>query len=203
MRSARATSARPAGRRRHRRRIDAIDLRGRPSGDQNGEVDEVIGDDRKANPAFHAVVATIAAALEAMPTLADADASLASGTPSLSVAEPTLLLLTLAADTLAAVVGDADPLDTSGLCHGLVLARVEPSVSGDQARHAPQLCRVHIDRGDQQIRVMRPLGIDFIIDDDLVLRLLQLHQLAKFGRLGRLALADYLGRWLEDADDLA
>src|SRR5271166_4176301 len=30
-----------------------------------------------------------------------------------------------------------------------------------------------------------------------------LHQFAKLSRLGRLALADHLGRWLEDADNLA
>src|SRR6516165_6420933 len=32
---------------------------------------------------------------------------------------------------------------------------------------------------------------------------MQLHQLAEFGRPGRLALTDHLGRWLEDTDDLA
>jgi hypothetical protein len=53
-----------------------------------------------------------------MPTIADADASLASGTPSLAVAEPTLLLLMLAAGILGTVVLNADALDTLGYCRG-------------------------------------------------------------------------------------
>src|SRR5690242_4784377 len=133
-----------------------------------------------------------------MSTLADTDASLASGAPSLPVAEPSLLLLTLAARTLAAVVGDADALDTSGSCRGLVLVRVEAGVSCDQAGDASRHCRMYLDRRDQQIRVRRPSCIHFVVNDDLVLCLLQLYQLAKFCGLGRLALTDHLGRWLED-----
>ena len=103
------------------------------------------------------------------------------------------LLLTLAACTLAAVVWDADALDTFGFCRRLVVPGVEPGVRGNQVWHAPQLCGVYLDRGDQQFRVVWPLSIHFVVDDDLVLRLLQLHQLAKFGGLGRFALADHLG----------
>ena len=167
------------------------------------DVNKIIGNDPKPDPAFHAIVTTIAATLQAMSTLADTDASLASGAPSLPVAQPSLLLLTLAARTLAAVVGDADALDTSGSCRGLVLVRVEAGVSCDQAGDASQLCRMYLDRWDQQIRVRRASCIHFVVNDDLVLCLLQLYQLAKFGGLGRLALTDHFGRWLEDTDDLA
>src|SRR5262249_54841063 len=109
-----------------------------------------------------------------MATLADADAPLASGAPALAVAEPSLLLLALAAGTLAAVVGDTDPFDASGLCPRVILSGVESGVGGDQPGYASQLGCVYLDRGDQQIRVMRSLRIHFVVNDDLVLRLLQL-----------------------------
>src|SRR5262249_19529247 len=140
--------------------------------DRAADVDEVVRDDPESDPALHAVVATITATLEPMPTLADADASLASGTPSLPVAEPTLLLLMLAAGTLGSVVGNAHALDTFGFCRGLVLTRIEPSISRVPARDASERCRMYLDRGDQQIRVMRPLRIHLVINDNLVFRLL-------------------------------
>jgi hypothetical protein len=83
------------------------------------DVDETICDDPEADPAFHAIVATIAATLQTMLT-PDADAALTSGTPSLSVADPSFLLLALSAGALAAVVRDADSLDTFGFCRGLI-----------------------------------------------------------------------------------
>src|SRR6516165_2942898 len=106
--------------------------------DKAADVDEVVSDDPQSDPALHAVVATITATLEPMPTLADADASLASGTPSLSVAEPTLLLLARAAGILGAMVGNADALHTFGFCRCLVLTGMEPSISCDQAWDASQ-----------------------------------------------------------------
>src|ERR1700674_3485525 len=60
------------------------------------DVDEVVGDDAEANPAFHSGVALVAAAVEAMSAFGDADATLASGAPFLAVAEPALLLLAFA-----------------------------------------------------------------------------------------------------------
>ena len=53
---------------------------------------------------------------------------------------------------------------------------------------------MHLDRRDQQVRIIRPPSIHLIVDDDLVLCLLQLHQLAEFGGPGRLSLTDHLGR---------
>ena len=49
------------------------------------DVDEVVGDDAEPDPAFHSVVALVAAANEAVPALGDADASLASGLPFLTL----------------------------------------------------------------------------------------------------------------------
>ena len=46
-------------------------------------------------------------------------------------------------------------------------------------------------------------SIDFIVDDDLVFRFLQLDHLAELVGLAGLALADDLGRGLEHAENLA
>jgi hypothetical protein len=46
--------------------------------------------------------------------LADADASLTSGAPSLAVAEPSLLLLALPSDALGSAIGNADAFNTLG-----------------------------------------------------------------------------------------
>src|SRR3954451_4081547 len=47
--------------------------------------------------------------------------------------------------------------------------RVEAGISCDQAGDASQLCRMYLDRWDQQIRVRRPSCIHFLVNDDLVL----------------------------------
>ena len=56
------------------------------------DVDEVVGDDAEANPALHAGVALVAAAVEAMSTFDHADAPLAAGAPGLARPEPAFLL---------------------------------------------------------------------------------------------------------------
>src|SRR5271166_171138 len=178
-------------------------LGGRLGSDSAAEIDEIVGDDPKPDPALHSIVAGISAPVEAMSSLAHTDAALAPGAPSLPVAEPALLLFAPAVGAFGGSIGNADSFDASGLCRDLVLAGVEAGVSGDQVRYTSQHCRMYLDRRNQQIRIIGSLSIHVIVDDDLVLRLLQLHQFAKLSRLGRLAFADHLGRWLEDADDLA
>src|SRR5207302_9892660 len=59
-------------------------------------IDEVVGNHSEPDPALHADLAPIAAAVEAMPPLGDADAALAPGPPFLAIAEPTFLLLAFA-----------------------------------------------------------------------------------------------------------
>src|SRR5260370_36361665 len=59
------------------------------------------------------------------------------------------------------------------------------------------------DRRDQQVRIARPLIVDFVGDDNLVLRLLQFHHFAEFGGLAGLPFANDFRRRLEQADDLA
>src|SRR4029077_324588 len=61
---------------------------------------------------------------------------------------------------------------------------------------------MRVDSGYQQVAIIRPLPVDLVIDDDLVLRLLQFH-LAELVGLAGLALADDFGRWFEHAEKLA
>ena len=69
-------------------------------GDGASDVDQIVCDDTEADPAFHAVIAFVAAAGETVPALYDADASLAPGAPFLTVSEPALLLLAFALGAL-------------------------------------------------------------------------------------------------------
>jgi hypothetical protein len=62
-------------------------------GERTSNIDKIVRDHAESNPAPHPVVTFVPAATEAMPALGDADASLASGSPFLTVAEPALLLL--------------------------------------------------------------------------------------------------------------
>ena len=64
--------------------------------DRATNIDEVVGNHPKPDPALHADLAPISAAVKTMPPLGDADAALAAGAPFLAVAEPTLLLLAFA-----------------------------------------------------------------------------------------------------------
>jgi hypothetical protein len=61
---------------------------------------------------------------------------------------------------------------------------------------------MHLDRRDQEVSIVGTAIIDFVVDDDLVLGLLQLDHLAELVGLGRLALANDLGRGLEQAEKL-
>ena len=76
-----------------------------------------------------------------------------------------------------------------------------------RSRHLPPPGAVRspalLDSGDEQIRVAGRLIVDFVGDDDLVLRLLQFDHLAEFGGLAGLTFTNDLGCGLEQADDLA
>src|SRR2546421_362338 len=59
-------------------------------------VDDIVSDDAQPDPAVHSDVALISAAVEPVPPLNHADASLGSRAPFLPIAEPSLSLLALA-----------------------------------------------------------------------------------------------------------
>ena len=117
-----------------------------------------------------------------------ADAALASGAPLLAIAEPAFLLLTFAVGTAGRAIGNADAFDTFRLGSGFVLGGVELGIRRHQARCASQQGLMCVDGCDQQVRIIGPKSVNFVIDDDLILRLLQLHDLAELVGLPALPL---------------
>src|ERR1700730_12928971 len=164
--------------------------------------DQIVGDDTEADPALHAGLALVAAAVETVAALDHADAPLAARAPFLTVAEPAFLLLALALEALGRPVGNTDALDTLGLGRGLVVGGVEARIRRHKTRRAPQCGLMFLDGRDEQVRVGRALIVDLVVDHDLVLRFLQFDQLAELVGLAGLPLADDLCCRLEQAEDL-
>ena len=71
------------------------------------DVDEVIGDDAKTDPALDTGRALVAATVQTVSTLRKTDTAFASGAPLLGVAEPALLFELLALGALGGAIGDA------------------------------------------------------------------------------------------------
>src|SRR5258705_9796476 len=79
------------------------------------DVDDVVGDDAAPDTTLHSGIAFVEAAIEPVSTLDHADASLASGPPFLSVAEPAIPMLSFALGALGRMVGNADALYAMGV----------------------------------------------------------------------------------------
>ena len=82
------------------------------------DVDEGVGDDAEADPALHSTVAFVAAPIETVAPLYDADPSFTSRAPFLPVAEPPFLLHTIACRTLGGTIRYTDPFDAQCLGFG-------------------------------------------------------------------------------------
>src|SRR5207245_6380072 len=119
------------------------------------DVDDVVCDDAEPDPTLHSGIAFVAAAIEPVSPLDHADASLASGPPFLSVAEPALPLLSFALGALGRTVGNADALDVLGFRCCLVLGGVECGIGCRHVRRTPQHCSMRLDAGTPHIRVAR------------------------------------------------
>lgn len=72
-----------------------------------------------------------------MPPFDHADAALASGSPFLAVAKPTLLLFALALGAVGGAIGDRDAFDAHRLGWRLVLGGVECRVRRHQTQQLP------------------------------------------------------------------
>src|SRR5579863_2236752 len=168
------------------------------------DVDEVVGDHAQADPALDAGHALVTAAVQAMATFEETDATLTSGAPFLGVAEPAFLLESLSFSTpFGRAVGDGDSLDALSLGGASIALREEGGISGEQMRHATQELPMYLKGGKQQIAVPGALWVDFVVRDDLRFGLLDLDHFAELGGLGGLSLADHLRVRLEEADELA
>jgi hypothetical protein len=64
----------------------------RPKGQNSSDIDQIVGDHAQSDPSFHAIVAAIATAIQAMTTLEHTDPSFAPCPPSLRLSEPAFLL---------------------------------------------------------------------------------------------------------------
>jgi len=136
--------------------------------------EEIVADHAPAHPTPHAVVALVSASVEAVAALDHADAPLGSGPPLLPVAEPALLLFAFALGALGGAIGNANPLDAFGLRGSLVLARVKGRIRRHQVRRPSKPGLMALDCRDQQVGIVGPPIIDFVVGDNLVLGLLQL-----------------------------
>ena len=99
----------------------------------------------------HPVVTFVSAAIEAMSPLDDTDASLASGSPFLAVAEPALLLLAFACGALGRAIGNANAPDALRFCCLVVFVGVEGGVGRHQVRRASQRGLVGFDGRNEKI----------------------------------------------------
>src|ERR1051326_5063241 len=110
---------------------------------------------------MHAGVAAVLAAVEAVAALDHADAAFRSGTPSLSVAEPALLLFPLARGASGGSIGHAEPLDAHCLRGGLVLGRVEGGIALVTFwRRSPLTARKRM-RARRRVRHLMATGVSF------------------------------------------
>jgi len=167
------------------------------------DVDEVVGNDAEANPSLHSIEALVSAWAETVSPLGDADPPLGSSSPFLAVAEPALSLLSSALSAFGRAIVDADTFHAPGFRGGLVPGRVECSVRGQQVRYARELGVMDVDRRDEQVAIVGPAGVHFVVDHGLILGFLQLNHLAELVGLAGLTFANDLRRWLEHAEQLS
>src|ERR1035441_2370493 len=83
-----------------------------PAGEDPADIDEVIADHTEPDPALHAALPLVAAAVEPAAALHHADAPFTTGPPFLPVAEPGFLLFPLPFGALGVAIGNADSLDS-------------------------------------------------------------------------------------------
>ena len=70
-------------------RVVAVKTSGSLQGEAAADLDDVVGDNAKADPALYTCAPSIAAAIQSVAPLQHADAAFASGPPALSGSEPT------------------------------------------------------------------------------------------------------------------
>src|SRR6266567_3067471 len=138
-----------------------------------------------------------------MSSFEHADSSLRPGPPLLPSPKPTLALKTFPFATCGFLVGHRHPPHALRLPRFLVLARIKSRIGGHHARDSSQSLLVHLERGQQQSRICRPLGIHLKVSYDLVFRFLDLDQLAKLVGLARFPFANNFRVRFEHAHDLS
>src|SRR5271157_5659400 len=166
-------------------------------------VNEVVGDDPQSHPSLHSIGPVVAATCQPVPPLDHADPAFTSRAPLLASLEPALLLPLAPFWAAGATVRDRNVLHAQSMRACFVGVRVITSIRSHPSRRAPQLAPMRLYRRKQQVPVTGPLLIDLVMGNDLVLRFLQLHQLAELVGFACLSLADNLSVRLKQADQLS
>src|SRR5271157_4387657 len=166
-------------------------------------VNEVVGDDPEPHPSLHSIGPVVAATRQPVPPLDHADPAFTSRAPLLASLEPPLLLPLAPFCAAGATVRDRNVLHAQSMRAFLVGVRVITSIRRHPSRRPPQLAPMRFHRRQQQVPVTGPLLVYIVMRNDLVLRFLQLHQLAELVRLAGLSLANDLALRLEQADQLS
>src|SRR6266487_634322 len=172
-----------------------------PGGKYPTDVDEIICDDAEPDPTFHAGVSFVATPRQSVSPLHHADPAFTSGPPALPVFEPAFLLFPLARGTLGGSIGNTDSFDALRVRGVFIGARVECGVRGHETRRLSKDLRMRRDGRQEQIAIARPLVVDLVVRDDLLLRLLELQQLAELIGFARLPFADKFGARFEETEE--
>src|SRR5207249_8157784 len=64
----------------------------RLKGQNSSDIDQIVGNHAQSNPSFHAVIAPISTAIQTVSSFKHTDPAFASGSPSLGLPKPSLLL---------------------------------------------------------------------------------------------------------------
>src|SRR5271157_5322106 len=166
-------------------------------------VNEVVGDDPEPHPSPHPVGPMVAATCQPVPPLDHAGPAFTSRAPLLASLEPALLIQLTSFLAACTSVGDRHILHAQSVRPFLVGVRVITRIRRYPSRRPPQLAPMRFHRRQQQVPVTGPLLVYIVMRNDLVLRFLQLHQLAELVGLAGLSLADNLGVRLKQADQLS
>src|SRR5271157_935856 len=166
-------------------------------------VNEVVGDDPEPHPSLHSISPVVAATRQPVPPLDHADPAFTSRAPLLASLEPALLLPLAPFLAPRTSVGNRNVLHAQSVRAFFVGARVITRIRRHPSRCPPQLAPMRFHRRKQQVPITGPLRIDLVMRNDLVLRFLQLQQLAELVGLACLPLADDLGVRLKQADQLS
>src|SRR5207247_5331393 len=155
-----------------------------------GQRQQVIGEHSQSHPTFHPGRAAIAAAGEPVPSLQSTDTPFASRAPAQRPPKPALLLMRPPGRRQAPPPRQSYVFDLARGGRLLVRRRGKSRIRCDQARCATKQLLVTLQAGFPEVSVGHALGTDLIIDDELRLVLLDLHQLAELVGLHLLLLAN-------------
>ena len=154
---------------------------------RSSKLTEIRRDDTEADPSVHPRCSVIATAAQPVRALHDADAALTSGTPLQCAAIPPVTSLRRHSPCDPREDHPAHPeLARDAFVSGRGKSRI-----GDRQAGWPSEERdVPFERRPPEIAIGPPGGTDFVVGDDPAVGFLDLHDVAEFGRLRRLALAD-------------